>query len=127
VIKLVILAGIAWTLQGIMSYLQYRRFQSKLSELAAKYNIGVGYSRNRFGLGAIVIVAANGSGTIERVELMKGISVFAGFKSLKLHVGENVFDEFQQDNSCSGVLFKALREAVENTRKVMGGDVAKTG
>ncbi|MBA1334103.1 MAG: hypothetical protein HPY66_1587 [Firmicutes bacterium] len=126
-IKLVILAGIAWTLQGVMAYWQYNRFQRKFNELAQSYNIGVGYSRNRSGLGAIVIVAADPEGTIERVEVMKGISVFTGFKKSELCIGESVFGELPRDAEGGGLVYNALKEAAANAKKVMGGDIAAAG
>jgi len=122
VVKLVILAGVAWTLQAIMAMFQYRKFQSKFNELAGEYNIGVGYKKNRLGIGVIVIIAADENGTIKKIEFMKGISVFAGFKSLRTYIGENVFSEFDGKDSCNSIFFKAFKEAVENTKKIMGGE-----
>lgn len=120
---LVFLAVAAWSLQALLALVQFRRFQSKLSGLSGRYNIGIGHWKSRFGFGAIVIVCADAAGTIESVEFMQGVTVFARFKKLKGYGGRNIYGEFDVKGS-NEILAKAFEAAIANTRKIMGGEKA---
>ncbi|WP_422445185.1 transcriptional regulator GutM [Thermoanaerobacterium sp. DL9XJH110] len=82
-IKILVIMGFMWVLQGVLTYFQIKNFQRKLKEMKKHGRVGVGTVKGRLGAGAIVILAADRRGRIVDAQRMSGISVFARFRPLK--------------------------------------------
>lgn len=89
-IKVLWLAGVAWILQGILTYFQIKNFQNKLTELRKKGRVGLGIVKGRFGRGVIVMLSVNNENIITDAQIMSGATVFARFVPFNLLINHNI-------------------------------------
>jgi len=89
-IKVLGLAGVAWILQGILTYFQIKNFQNKLTELRKNGRVGVGIVKGRFGRGVIVMLSVNNENIITDAQIMSGATVFARFVPFNILINQNI-------------------------------------
>lgn len=89
---LIVIAVSMWILQLILSILQFRRFAAHVRELRREGRVAIGKAKGRFAAGAIVLFVIDGDCNILRGEIMKGVTVFAGFRPLDDFNGVNLLD-----------------------------------
>ena len=89
-IKVFGLAGVAWILQGILTYFQIKNFQNKLTELGKNGRVGVGIVKGRFGRGVIVMLSVNNENIITDAQIMSGATVFARFVPFNILINQNI-------------------------------------
>ena len=73
----------AWAIQSIGVWLQMRHYQKVFRDLRTRWTdgaIGAGAAPGRFGKGVIALIVAAPDGTIRKVSVMQGRSVFAKLK-----------------------------------------------
>jgi glucitol operon activator protein len=73
----------AWVVQSVGVWLQMRHYQKIFHEMRSRWTdgaIGAGAAPGRFGKGVIALVVAAPDGTVRKVAVMQGRSVFAKFK-----------------------------------------------
>jgi glucitol operon activator protein len=78
-----ILLVAAWAVQSAGVWLQMRHYQKKFGELRTRWTdgaMGAGAAPGRFGKGVIALVVTAPDGTIRKVCVMQGRSVFAKLK-----------------------------------------------
>jgi glucitol operon activator protein len=81
-IALIVFAA-AWVVQSIGVWLQMRHYQKKFTELRSQWTdgaMGAGAAPGRFGKGVIALVVTAPNGTVRKVCVMQGRSVFAKLK-----------------------------------------------
>jgi glucitol operon activator protein len=80
-IALVVLVA-AWVVQSIGVWLQMGHYRKKFQEMRSQWTdgaMGAGAAPGRFGKGVIALVITAPDGTVRKVSLMRGRSVFAKF------------------------------------------------
>ena len=94
---LIVIAVSMWILQLVLSILQFRRFAAHVRELRREGRVAIGKAKGRFAAGAIVLFVIDGDCNILRGEIMKGVTVFAGFRSFDDFTGRNLLDLTEAD------------------------------
>ena len=94
---LVLIAVGMWVLQLVLSILQFRRFASHVKEMRREGRVAIGKAKGRFVAGAIVLFVIDAECNILRGEIMKGVTVFAGFRSFDDFTGRNLLDLTEAD------------------------------
>ena len=89
---LIVIAVSMWILQLVLSILQFRRFAAHVRELRREGRVAIGKAKGRFAAGAIVLFVIDGDCNIMRGEIMKGVTVFAGFRPFEDFTGKNLLD-----------------------------------
>ena len=89
---LALIAVLMWVLQLVLSILQFRRFAAHVKEMRREGRVAIGKAKGRFVAGAIVLFVIDPACNIVRGEIMKGVTVFAGFRSFDDFTGKNLLD-----------------------------------
>ena len=89
---LVLIAVTMWVLQLVLSILQFRRFAAHVNEMRREGRVAIGKAKGRFVAGAIVLFVIDAQCNILRGEIMKGVTVFAGFHPFEDFSGRNLLD-----------------------------------
>lgn len=85
-----VVLGLAWVLQLFLSIGQMRRFYRRVAELKRLGRTAVGVGGGTYRGRAYAVVVADPTGRVLTVEVMSGISVFAGLKPLREVTGWNL-------------------------------------
>lgn len=94
---LALIAVLMWALQLVLSILQFRRFAAHVKEMRREGRVAIGKAKGRFVAGAIVLFVIDPACNIVRGEIMKGVTVFAGFRSFDDFTGRNLLDLTEAD------------------------------
>ena len=94
---LALIAVLMWVLQLVLSILQFRRFAAHVKEMRREGRVAIGKAKGRFVAGAIVLFVIDPACNIVRGEIMKGVTVFAGFRSFDDFTGRNLLDLTEAD------------------------------
>ena len=94
---LALIAVLMWVLQLVLSILQFRRFAAHVKEMRREGRVAIGKAKGRFVAGAIVLFVIDSACNIVRGEIMKGVTVFAGFRSFDDFTGRNLLDLTEAD------------------------------
>ena len=89
---LIVIAVFMWVLQLVLSILQFRRFAAHVKGMRREGRVTIGKAKGRFVAGAIVLFVIDGECRILRGEIMKGVTVFAGFRPFNDFNGSNLLD-----------------------------------
>ena len=111
---LVVIAVLMWVLQLVLSILQFRRFAAHVKEMRSEGRVAVGKAKGRFVAGAIVLFVIDAECNILRGEIMKGVTVFAGFRPFDDFTGTNLLD---LDAECTAGYDRQTRRAVLSARE----------
>ena len=110
---LLIVLGVAWVLQSVLSFLQVKDFTTHYGRLRRQGKVAIGTRKNALSAGAIAMFLIDDDGFISEAVGMSGLTIMARFKPLKgfegLHISE-VEEGSTKRHS------KALRLAVLNAR-----------
>ena len=94
---LALIAVLMWVLQLVLSILQFRRFAAHVKEMRREGRVAIGKAKGRFAAGAIVLFVIDPACNIVRGEIMKGVTVFAGFRPFDDFNGRNLLDLAEAD------------------------------
>ena len=94
---LALIAVLMWVIQLVLSILQYRRFAAHVKEMRREGRVAIGKAKGRFAAGAIVLFVIDPACNIVRGEIMKGVTVFAGFRPFDDFNGRNLLDLAEAD------------------------------
>lgn len=89
---LILLAVSMWVLQLVLSILQFRRFAAHVRTMRREGRVAIGKAKGRFVAGAVVLFVIDDACNIMRGEIMKGVTVFAGFRAFPDFDGMNLLD-----------------------------------
>jgi glucitol operon activator protein len=109
-----ILIGILWLVQVVLTYFQVTHYNKRILELKNKGIVAIGRSKGVINAGAIVILATDEDGRIVDAEIMKGISVFARFRKMRKLIGKHIEEVSENLGSFRGQERKAVEKAVED-------------
>lgn len=119
---LIICAGIAFTLQYVLTFVQMKSFTAHYSRLRKKGRVAIGKAKGAFNAGCIAMFAIDEDGIILEGSYMQGVTVFARAKNLNGFEGKDVGTLTEVD--CKGLakpLKKSILEASSNYKVIMGG------
>ena len=94
---LALIAVLMWVLQLVLSILQFRRFAAHVKEMRREGRVAIGKAKGRFAAGAIVLFVIDPACNIVRGAIMKGVTVFAGFRPFDDFNGRNLLDLAEAD------------------------------
>ena len=94
---LALIAVLMWVLQLVLSILQFQRFAAHVKEMRREGRVAIGKAKGRFVAGAIVLFVIDPACSIVRGEIMKGVTVFAGFRTFDDFKGRNLLDLTEAD------------------------------
>lgn len=94
---LALIAVLMWVLQLVLSILQFRHFAAHVKEMRREGRVAIGKAKGRFVAGAIVLFIIDPACSIVRGEIMKGVTVFAGFRPFDDFTGRNLLDLTEAD------------------------------
>jgi len=94
---LALIVVLMWVLQLVLSILQFRRFAAHVKEMRREGRVAIGKAKGRFAAGAIVLFVIDPACNIVRGEIMKGVTVFAGFHPFDDFNGRNLLDLAEAD------------------------------
>ena len=129
---LVALAVIVWVLQTVLGFYQFKRFNNHLKNLRKEGRVAIGRARGRFSAGVLVLFVIDANCKILKGEIMKGRTVFAGFKPFENFNGLTLFELSEElcksmklDSQQTAAVISALQEY--ESYKNMNADALVTG
>jgi DNA-binding transcriptional regulator of glucitol operon len=78
----------AFLLQGALGFLQIKNFSRNFSVLRKQGRVLIGKNPKRFNSGSLMLISIDESGLIKEARIMKGVTIFAKFKSLSMLSGK---------------------------------------
>lgn len=72
----------AFLLQGALGFIQIKNFTKNFSELRRQGRVLIGKNPKRFNSGSLMLLSIADDGLIKEARIMKGVTIFAQFKSL---------------------------------------------
>ena len=114
---LVALAVIVWVLQTVLGFYQFKKFNNHLKNLRREGRVAIGRARGRFSAGVLVLFVIDANCKILKGEIMKGRTVFAGFKPFEkfngltlFELSENLCKSMNLDSQQTAAVISALQE-----------------
>nr|MBC7245948.1 hypothetical protein [Chloroflexota bacterium] len=105
---------VAWTLQGVGSFWQARRFYGRIQQLRTLGRCAVGVSGSIYRTKAYAVLAVDEQDRIVRAEKLTGFTVFAQLRPVDSLVGYTLSDLFSGPVAgLSPKLYSAFRMAAE--------------
>ncbi|ASN04374.1 transcriptional regulator GutM [Virgibacillus necropolis] len=73
-----------WALQYVLTQIQVKHYRASIKEFAKLDSgyLGTGFYRKKLGTGALVMLVCDEQSQVVEAKVMKGITVFARFKSI---------------------------------------------
>ena len=123
-LSFVIMIGIAFLLQGALSFLQMRHFTNAFLELRRKGKVACGRKSGGFRAGAIVMFGIDDDGIIREARKLEGTTAFAKVKTMEGFEGRYIGSLTREDAPAKHVnLGKAIEDAALTYRKYTAGEV----
>jgi glucitol operon activator protein len=103
--------------------LQWRHYQQSVAGNREKWNqgyLGIGKSRRKFGFGAIAMVVVSPDLRVKKVQVMKGMSIFARFKDIPTYEGIplEALASSLNGKQANKQVSKALQDAIQRIEEV---------
>ena len=122
-IEFIIVAGIAFVLQGILSTLQMKNLSDEFIQMRKKGKVAFGRKSGGFHAGAIVMFRVDDEGIIQEGRKLEGVTAFARTKPLDGFEGRYVGDLTEEDGPKNHKnLRKAINDAALNYKKFVAGE-----
>lgn len=122
-IRLAIVLGIAFLLQGLLSSIQMKNFSDEFVKLRRKGKVVVGRKAGGFRAGAIVMFLIDDKGKIKKAKKLEGVTFLARVKDFPGFEGKNVRNLTEKDAPRNHKnLGKAIADASLTYRKYMKGE-----
>lgn len=89
-LKIFLVAFFFMVIQAGLTYYQSKKIQRKMVEVRKLGDFGIGQTRGRIRPGNILVLAVDESDRIIEIQLMRGMTFFAQFKSFSLLKGKTI-------------------------------------
>lgn len=123
---LIIAVGIAFFLQGILSFLQMKHFSDEFIKLRRKGKVACGRKSGGFHAGAIVMFCIDDDGIIKEGKKLEGTTAFAKVKNLDGFEGRYIGSLSAEDGPDGHKnLCRAIEDAALTYRKYTAGEVVE--
>ena len=122
-LSFLIVIGIAFALQGLMSFLQMKHLTNEFIELRRKGKVAFGRKSGGFRAGAVVMFQIDDDGIIREAKKLEGTTAFARTKPLEGFEGR-YFGSLTREDGPKGHknLCKAIEDAALTYRKYTAGE-----
>ncbi|MCP0887471.1 transcriptional regulator GutM [Ligilactobacillus sp. WILCCON 0076] len=80
----------AFLLQGLLGLRQIKNFSNVFHELRTLAPVTIGKNPKKLRSGTLILIAVDNNGRIREAQIMKGVTVFARFKELKMLKNKNL-------------------------------------
>jgi glucitol operon activator protein len=121
VVVLLVALVVAWTLQGVSSFWQARRFYRRIQQLRTLGRCAVGVSGSIYRTKAYGVLAVDNQNRIVRAEKLTGFTIFAQLRPVHLLVGHTLSDLLSGPVAgLSPKLYSAFKMAAEALMKEQG-------
>lgn len=110
---LLIVLGVAWTLQSMLSFVQLKDFSTVYARLRRQGKVAIGKRKNAFSAGAIAMFRIDEDGFIHEAQGMSGLTIMARFKVIPGYEGMHIAEA---EEGPTKRLSKGLRLAILNAR-----------
>jgi DNA-binding transcriptional regulator of glucitol operon len=113
--QIVVLLCLAWGLQAAFGYMQLKNFNQHYSTMRRQGKVVIGRCKGKISQGAILLILIDNDCKILKAEMMKGTTILAKMKPLRILENENLLKI--NNNTFSKVdriTAKAMHDAVKN-------------
>ncbi|MBE3592405.1 MAG: transcriptional regulator GutM [Thermoanaerobacter sp.] len=111
--NILLVIGILWIIQSILTYFQIKNYNEVSNKLATKGKLVVGTKKGYFSSGAILIMAVDSNYKIIDCMVLNGITVLARFRRLEELINRNLLDETNK-MLLSNPIKQAYEKAIAN-------------
>ena len=123
-LAVIIVAGIAFALQGFFSFMQMKHLNNEFIKLRRKGKVAFGRKSGGFHAGAIVMFRVDEDGIIQEGKKLEGVTAFARFTDLEGFEGRYIGDLTEEDGPKNHRnLRKAIADAALTYRKYQAGEL----
>ena len=123
-LSVIIVAGIAFGLQGLFSFMQMKHLNNEFIKLRRKGKVAFGRKSGGFHAGAIVMFRIDEDGIIQEGKKLEGVTAFTRFKDLNGFEGRFIGDLTEEDGPKNHRnLRKAIADAALTYRKYQAGEL----
>ena len=120
----IIVIGISFLLQGLMSFMQMKNFSDEFIKLRRKGKVSCGRKSGGLRAGAIVRFGIDDDGIITEARKLEGVTAFAKVKPMEGFEGRYIGSLTKEDAPKSHVnLGRAIEDAALTYRKYTAGEV----
>lgn len=115
-----------WVLQSAGAWVQWRHYQQSVAGNRENWKngyLGVGKSRRKFGFGAVAMVVVSPELRVKKLQVMKGMSIFARFKDVAAYEGmtldalETVLKSKKPNDQTAKAIYHAIQRINEVRNK----------
>ena len=125
-LSFLIVIGIAFALQGLMSFLQMKHLTNEFIELRRKGKVAFGRKSGGFRAGAVVMFQIDDDGIIREAKKLEGTTAFARTKPLEGFEGRYIGSLTREDGPKGHKnLCKAIEDAALTYRKYTAGELVE--
>lgn len=103
-------------MQTVLGFWQFKKFNAHLKNLRQIGRVAIGRARGRFAVGVLILFVIDSNCKILRGEIMKGRTVFAGFKPFENFNGLTLFE--LDENLCKSMKLSSQETAAVVSAKV---------
>lgn len=123
--SLIIIVGVAFFLQGILSFYQMRHLSEEFIKLRRKGKVAFGRRSGGFHAGAVVMFRIDDDGIIQEGRMLEGVTAFAKIRPLDGFEGRYIGNLTAADGPQKGHknLGKAIEDASLTYRKYTNGEI----
>ncbi|WP_342423550.1 transcriptional regulator GutM [Paenibacillus sp. FSL E2-0178] len=123
---LIIIAALAWLLQGMLGLLQIRNFNKKYTELRRLGRVAIGKKTGKIRAGTVVMFAIDKDARILQAAQMQGVTVFSRVRHLKGFEGRHLLGLTEQEMlHCNQLTRAAIMDALNNCDIILKGGELK--
>lgn len=85
-----LLIGAVFLLQSILGFLQVKNFVKEFRRMCKYGKVLIGKNPKKFRAGSLLLLRIDSNANIEEAKIMKGVTIFARFKELKVIEGKSL-------------------------------------
>ena len=123
---LIMIAALAWLLQGMLGLLQIRNFNKKYTELRRLGRVAIGKKTGKFRAGTVVMFAIDKDIRILQAAQMQGVTVFSRVRQIKGFEGRHLLGLTEQDMlHCNRLIRAAIMDALNSSDIILKGGELK--
>lgn len=125
-LTILIIVGIAFLLQGLLSFVQMKHLTDEFIKLRRKGKVAFGRKSGGFYAGAVVMFLIDEDGIVREAKKLEGLTAFARVKPLEGFEGRYIGDLKKEDGPDHHKnLCKAIEDAALTYRKYTAGELVE--
>jgi DNA-binding transcriptional regulator of glucitol operon len=84
---LIVVLAVVWMLQSFFVYRQGKAFMRRIHELRQQGRVAIGVGYNRFRIRTFIVVVADSTDRVARIERLSGLTIFARVRPVERYSG----------------------------------------